>query len=85
MQDGEVKAFLALPVMGILSQKPAADFAKEVQNLNLLLKEAGMTLSNPLLTLSLQIPLAVIPELAITNRGLLDVAQNRFIPVCRPV
>ena len=44
-----------------------------------------MTLSNPLLTLSLQIPLAVIPELAITNRGLLDVAQNRFIPVCRPV
>ncbi len=85
VQDGEVKAFLALPVMGILSQKPAADFAKEVQNLNLLLKEAGMTLSNPLLTLSLQIPLAVIPELAITNRGLLDVAQNRFIPVCRPV
>lgn len=85
VQDGEVKAFLALPVMGILSQKPAGDFAKEVQNLNLLLKEAGMTLSNPLLTLSLQIPLAVIPELAITNRGLLDVAQNRFIPVCRPV
>ena len=85
VQDGEVKAFLALPVMGILSQKPAADFAEEVQNLNLLLREAGMTLSNPLLTLSLQIPLAVIPELAITNRGLLDVAQNRFIPVCRPV
>lgn len=85
VQDGEVKAFLALPVMGILSQKPAADFAEEVQGLNLLLKEAGMTLVNPLLTLSLQIPLAVIPELAVTNRGLLDVAQNRFIPVCMPV
>lgn len=85
VQDGEVKAFLALPVMGILSQKPAADFAQDVQSLTLILKEAGLTLSNPLLTLSLQIPLAVIPELAITNRGLLDVTQNRFIPVCRPV
>lgn len=85
VQDGEVKAFLALPVMGILSQKPAEAFAEEVKNLNLLLREAGMNLSNPLLTMSLQIPLAVIPELAITNRGLLDVSQNRFIPVCEPV
>lgn len=85
VQDGEVKAFLALPIMGILSQMPAETFAEEVQKLNGLLKDAGMSLSNPLLTMSLQIPLAVIPELAITNRGLLDVAQNRFIPVCVPV
>ena len=85
VQGGEVKAFLALPVMGVLSQLPAEAFAEEVQNLNLLLKEAGMSLSNPLLTMSLQIPLAVIPELAITNRGLLDINENRFIPVCRPV
>lgn len=85
VQDGGVKAFLALPVMGILSQMPAEEFAGEVQKLNGMLKEAGMTLSNPLLTMSLQIPLAVIPELAITNRGLLDVTQNRFIPVCKPV
>ena len=41
----------------------------------------GMTLMNPLLTLSLQISLAVIPEMAITNRGVLDVNNNQFISV----
>lgn len=85
VQNGQVRDFLPLPVMGILSQKPIVEFAQEVERLLALLKQAGITLKNPLLTMSLQIPLAVIPELAITNRGLLDITQNRFIPVCELV
>lgn len=73
--------FLELPVMGIMSQKPIEVFTEELERLYREIKDMGMTLMNPLLTLSLQISLAVIPEMAITNRGVLDVNNNQFISV----
>ena len=77
--------FLALPVLGILSQEPIESFVKESDKLIEEIKKHGCILNNPLLTMSLQIPLAVIPEMAITNRGLLDISNQIFIPVCEPV
>ena len=67
--------------MGIMSQKPIEVFTEELERLYREIKDMGMTLMNPLLTLSLQISLAVIPEMAITNRGVLDVNNNQFISV----
>lgn len=78
---GEIIDFLELPVMGIMSQKPIEEFTTELEYLYREIREKGMTLMNPLLTLSLQISLAVIPEMAITNRGVLDVNENQFISV----
>ena len=56
-------------------------FVEETDRLLADLWEHGCILKNPILTMSLQISLAVIPEMAITNRGLLDIINNRFIPV----
>ena len=53
--------FLELPVMGIMSQKPIEVFTEELERLYREIKDMGMTLMNPLLTLSLQISMAVIP------------------------
>lgn len=85
VRDGMEEQFVGLPVLGILSQKPIAVFAEEIRILAERLRANGCTLKNPILTMSLQIPLAVIPEMAITNRGLLDIVNHRFIPVCEPV
>ena len=85
VRDGEEKQFVGLPVLGILSQKPMDVFVKETDRLLADLWEHGCILKNPILTMSLQISLAVIPEMAITNRGLLDIINNRFIPVCELV
>ena len=85
LRNGKMKAQFALPVLGILSQERAEDFTKEVDNLIEQVRLGGLTLSNPILTMSLQIALAVIPEMAITNRGLLDIVNHRFIPVCELV
>lgn len=81
-QKREVINFIPMPVLGIMSQDPAEKFSRDVDALNENLRAAGLTLMNPILTLSLQLPLAVIPEMAVTNRGLLDINENRFIPVC---
>lgn len=85
VRDGEEKQFVGLPVLGILSQKPMDVFVEETDRLLTDLWEHGCILKNPILTMSLQISLAVIPEMAITNRGLLDIINNRFIPVCELV
>lgn len=79
--NGELIDFLELPVMGIMSQKPIEEFTEKLEELYRKIRERGMALMNPLLTLSLQISLAVIPEMAITNRGVLDVNKNQFISV----
>ena len=82
VRDGEAKQFVGLPVLGILSQKTMGEFVEETDTLLADLREHGCILKNPILTMSLQISLAVIPEMAITNRGLLDIVNNRFISVC---
>lgn len=85
VQDDKTKNFIPLPVLGILTQDPIEKFSVDVDALNLSLREAGLTLMNPILTLSLQLPLAVIPEMAVTNRGLFDINKKQFIAVCEPV
>lgn len=85
VQNGEVENFIPLPVLGILTQDPIEKFSADVDCLNDALCHAGLTLMNPILTLSLQLPLAVIPEMAVTNRGLLDIANKRFIDVCERI
>jgi len=43
-------------------------------------REIGVLLENPFLTLSFM-ALPVIPELKLTDKGLVDVAQFRIIPL----
>ena len=81
VQNGIVKEFISLPIGGIMSKASACELKKSMHKLKQQVKKQGCTLSNPVFTISLQIPLAVIPKGAMTNRGLLDVENQQFISV----
>ncbi|MGQ9707577.1 MAG: adenine deaminase [bacterium] len=73
--DGKVAGALALPIAGLMSDRSAEEV---VAGLKLLLEKAhiwGSRLDNPFITLSF-LALPVIPELKLTDYGLIDV--NRF-------
>jgi adenine deaminase len=75
---GKVAAALALPIAGLMSDRPAEEVA---ENLTKLLDKAhvwGSRLANPFVTLSF-LALPVIPELKLTDRGLVDVSQFKIV------
>jgi adenine deaminase len=77
--DGQVVAELALPLAGLMSDRPASQVAHELQTL----REAAagrlaVTLEEPFMQLSF-LALSVIPELRITDGGVLDVDAQRFV------
>ncbi|MEO0079530.1 MAG: adenine deaminase, partial [candidate division WOR-3 bacterium] len=76
--DGKAVARLPLPIAGLMSDKPAEEV---VEALKLLLDKAhawGSRLPNPFITLSF-LALPVIPELKLTDRGLVDVCKFQVI------
>jgi adenine deaminase len=79
VDEGKIKASLALPVAGLMSLLTAEEVASQMEELNRAAHEIGATPENPFLTLSF-LALPVIPELKITDQGLVDVSEFRIIP-----
>ena len=76
----KIKASLPLPVAGLMSQETAEGVASEMEKLTQAAREIGGLPENPFLTLSFMArPLS--PELKLTDKGLVDVAQFRIIPL----
>ncbi len=73
-----VHAQLPLPVAGLMSLEPVEAVRSALDQLLRAARDLGAGLQDPFMTLSF-LALAVIPELKITDRGLIDV--NRFAPV----
>ncbi|MCR4419574.1 MAG: adenine deaminase [Clostridia bacterium] len=71
---GRVLAHLPLPVAGLMSDLGAPAVADQLEALHRAAQEIGCTLPSPFMTLSF-LALPVIPELKITDRGLVDVRQ----------
>jgi adenine deaminase len=80
VDDGRIKASLALPVAGLMSLLTAEAVATRMDDLNRAAHEIGAIPENPFLTLSF-LALPVIPELKITDQGLVDVSEFRIIPL----
>jgi adenine deaminase len=78
VRDGEVKAFVALPIAGLISDKRVFEVAAETQKLKRAWGEAGCTI--PYMGFNL-IPLSVIPELRITDKGLVKVPEMELLPL----
>ncbi|WP_454631422.1 adenine deaminase [Bradyrhizobium cenepequi] len=76
--DGKVKAMVPLPIAGLLSDKRVTEVAGEVQKLKVAWQEAGCTI--PYMGFNL-IPLSVIPEIRITDKGLVLVPEMRLAPL----
>lgn len=76
--DGQVAAQVALPVAGLLSDRRATEIAAETRRLKEAWTAQGCTL--PYMGFNL-IPLAVIPEIRITDRGLVTVPGMEMLPL----
>lgn len=85
VKDGIIIAGIRLPIGGIMTDAPAQVVAAGIQAMEEALCVNGVTLKSPYLALSLMITLAAIPELKLTNRGLLDVRAGRFMNVLADV
>ena len=75
---GQVVGSLALPIAGLLSDEPLATVVEKFERLKRMAGELGCTLADPFATLSF-VALPVIPELRLTDRGLVDVLAFQLI------
>jgi adenine deaminase len=75
---GKVRAMVPLPIAGLLSDKRITEVAEEVRQLKKEWAEAGCTI--PYMGFNL-IPLSVIPEIRITDKGLVLVPQMELAPL----
>ncbi len=67
-----------MPIAGLMCQEPADVVAKKVEELDLAWKELGCNMVSPFMTMAL-IALAVLPELRLTNKGLVDTVNFQFV------
>ncbi|MEO0744797.1 MAG: adenine deaminase [Pseudomonadota bacterium] len=79
-KDGAELALVELPIAGLMSDSPAAEVAAKAQQLGEAMEACGCTLNNAYMQHSL-LALVVIPELRISDLGLVDVRTFEFIPV----
>ena len=73
--DGQVIGAMALPLAGILSLEPAGVAVAQLDDIETLVKEMGVSVESPFTLLSFM-ALPVIPEIRITDKGIVDV--NKF-------
>jgi len=77
-RGNEVLASLALPVAGILSDKPLEEVVETLGTLEEVAEGLGSKIPSPFSTLSF-LALPVIPELRLTDLGLVDVNEFKLI------
>jgi adenine deaminase len=78
VRDGHVLALVPLPIAGLMSEEPMEVVNEEVQALAGAWQELGCDLPSPFMTMSI-LALPVIPELRITNRGLVDTVRFTLV------
>ena len=77
-EGGRILASLPLPVAGLLSQEPLETVVGQMRALEEAARGLGCQVPSPFSVLSFM-ALAVIPELKLTDLGLVDVAEERII------
>lgn len=80
VSGGATLAEVALPIAGLMSPKPLGDVASAVEGLNRAAAGLGCELSDPFMTMSF-LALPVIPELKMTDLGLVDVGRFEVVSV----
>ena len=80
VRRGEVIGLVDLPIAGLMSNEPAEVVAGKVGTVLEGFRRCGCNLNNPNMQLSL-LGLVVIPELRISDLGLVDVNHFNFISV----
>ncbi len=80
VENGRVTGLVEMPIAGLMSDEPAEIVAQKAGTILDGLRSCGCDLNNANMQLSL-LALVVIPELRISDLGLVDVTKFDFIPV----
>ncbi|HHY60931.1 MAG TPA: adenine deaminase [Clostridia bacterium] len=83
VRDGQVLGLLPLPVGGLMSDRPAEEVMGAMDALNGKAGKLGCSLPAPFMSLSF-ISLPTVPELGLTDQGLIDVKDHKLIPLIIP-
>jgi adenine deaminase len=78
VKRGKVMAALPLPLAGLISDRPAGVVAAQMKDVRRAARQLGAALDEPFSALSF-LALPVVPELKLTNKGLVDVKQFTFV------
>jgi adenine deaminase len=78
VHNKKVLAEIPLPVAGLISDKPLSYVVKKLAEIEAAVNELGVRIKHPFGTLSF-LALPVIPELKLTDMGLVDVNQFKFV------
>ena len=78
--EGQITSSLALPIAGLLSEKSMLEVADGIRQCTESAQDLGCDLKDPFMTLSF-LSLPVIPELKLTDKGLVDVTKFKFVPL----
>lgn len=76
--DGEILGLVELPIAGLMNDLGAEEMSAKVHVLEDAWAKIGCTMPSPFMTMAL-IPLACLPELRLTNRGLVDCTTFQFV------
>jgi len=80
VKNGEAIGMVELQIAGLMSKEKADVVAKKAATVLAGFKSCGCKLNNPNMQLSF-LALVVIPELRISDKGLVDVTNFKFVPV----
>ena len=78
VKRGQILSHLQLPIAGLMSDQSVQTVARQMTELKRAWSNLGSTLPSPTITLAFT-TLSVIPELRITDKGLLDTIQFKFV------
>jgi len=79
-EDGRVSARMPLPVAGLISVDNARVVAAQTEEVKKAARALGCKLAEPFMAMSF-LSLPVIPDLKITDKGLVDVGKFKFTPL----
>lgn len=80
VREGEVEALLELPIAGLMSDERVDIVADKAEGILTGLRACGCTMNNANMQLSL-LALVAIPELRISDMGLVDVNRHAIVPI----
>jgi len=80
VKDGKVLEGLPLPIAGLMTEASVSEVCKKLEDLHRAARTLGCYLKSPFMSLSF-VTLPTVPELGLTDLGLIDVKKNRSTEV----
>ncbi|HZQ10627.1 MAG TPA: adenine deaminase [Anaerolineae bacterium] len=80
VEKGQVLGRVPLPIAGLMSDQPIERVRNELDHLNAATRQLGCDLEEPFMALSF-LALPVIPDLKLTDKGLVDVRKFDFVDI----